>query len=95
MIYAAPGSQGAKAQFKKRYENFIGGKWVAPVKGGYFDVITPINGKVYTQAARSTSEDVELALNAAHEAAQAWGTTSPTERANVLLKIAASNRTSR
>ena len=88
MIYAAPGSQGAKAQFKKRYENFIGGKWVAPVKGGYFDVITPINGKVYTQAARSTSEDVELALNAAHEAAEAWGSTSPTERANVLLKIA-------
>ena len=88
MIYAAPGTQGAKAQFKAKYENFIGGKWVAPVKGGYFDVITPISGKVFTKAARSTSEDVELALNAAHEAAESWGKTSPTERANILLKIA-------
>jgi aldehyde dehydrogenase len=88
MIYSAPGTQGAKAKFKTQYDNFIGGKWIAPVKGNYFDVITPITGKVFTKAARSTSEDVELALNAAHEAADSWGKTSPTERANVLLKIA-------
>jgi aldehyde dehydrogenase len=88
MSVAAPVEIGAKVQFKARYENFIGGKWVAPVKGGYFDVITPITGKVYTKAARSTAEDVELALDAAHAAAEAWGRTPAAERANVLLKIA-------
>ncbi len=88
MSVAAPVEIGAKVQFKAKYENFIGGKWVAPVKGGYFDVITPITGKVYTKAARSTAEDVELALDAAHAAADAWGRTPAAERANVLLKIA-------
>jgi aldehyde dehydrogenase len=79
---------GVTIPFKGKYDNFIGGKWVAPVKGEYFDVISPITGKNYTKAARSTAEDVELALDAAHAAADAWGTTSTTERANVLLKIA-------
>lgn len=88
MIYAAPGTEGAKVQYKPQYNNFINGQWVAPVKGQYFDVISPVNGKVYTQAARSTAEDVELALDAAHAAADAWGQTSPTERSNLLLKIA-------
>ena len=88
MIYAAPGTAGAKIAFKAQYNNFIGGKFVAPVKGQYFDVITPISGKVFTQAARSSAEDVELALDAAHAAADAWGKTSAAERANVLLKIA-------
>ena len=88
MIYAAPGTAGAKITFKKQYENFIGGKWVAPVKGEYFDVITPISGKPYTKAARSGAADVELALDAAHAAADKWGKTSPTERSNLLLKIA-------
>jgi aldehyde dehydrogenase len=88
MNSAAPVELGAKVQFKAKYDNFIGGKWVAPVKGGYFDVITPITGKVYTKAARSTAEDVELALDAAHAAAEAWGRTPAAERANVLLKIA-------
>jgi aldehyde dehydrogenase len=87
-VYAAPGQAGAKIQYKKQYDNFIGGKWRAPVKGQYFDVITPINGKPYTQAARSGAEDVELALDAAHAAADAWGKTSVTERSNILLKIA-------
>ena len=88
MIYAAPGTAGAKIAFKARYDNFIGGKFVAPVEGAYFDVITPITGKPYTQAARSGAKDVELALDAAHAAADKWGKTSPTERANLLLKIA-------
>ncbi|WP_027995508.1 aldehyde dehydrogenase [Simplicispira psychrophila] len=88
MIYAAPGTPGATVNFKKQYDNFIGGQWVAPVGGQYFDVITPISGQVYTQAARSTAPDIELALDAAHAAADAWGKTSPTERSNVLLKIA-------
>lgn len=88
MIYATPGAAGAKIQYKQKYENFIGGKWVAPVKGQYFDVITPIDGKVYTQAARSTAEDIELALDAAHAASEKWGKVPPAERANILLKIA-------
>ncbi len=88
MIYAAPGSEGATIQYKARYDNFIGGKFVAPLDGQYFDVITPISGQVYTQAARSTAADVELALDAAHAAADKWGKTSVAERSNILLKIA-------
>lgn len=79
---------GVKIPYKAKYDNFIGGKWVAPVKGEYFDVISPITGKNYTKAARSSAEDVELALDAAHKAADAWGKASYTERSNVLLKIA-------
>jgi aldehyde dehydrogenase len=88
MLYAAPGTAGAKIAYKARYENFINGQWVAPVKGEYFDVVTPVNGKVYTQAARSTAEDVELALDAAHAAFPKWGKTDAATRSNVLLKIA-------
>lgn len=79
---------GVKIPYKAQYDNFIGGKWVAPVKGEYFDVITPITGKAYTKAARSSAEDVELALDAAHAIADKWGKTSTTERSNILLKIA-------
>lgn len=88
MLYALPGSADAKVQYKSKYDNFIGGKWVAPVKGEYFDVITPITGKAYTQAARSTAEDIELALDAAHAIADKFGRTSAGERSNLLLKIA-------
>jgi len=88
MIYAFPGQAGAKHEFKAKYDNFIGGKWVPPVKGEYFDVITPISGKVYTKVARSGAEDIELALDAAHAAADKWGRTSPGDRAHILLKIA-------
>ncbi|ROZ62123.1 aldehyde dehydrogenase [Ramlibacter sp. WS9] len=88
MLYANPNTPGATVAFKPAYDNFIGGKFVPPLKGQYFDVITPISGKVYTKAARSGPEDIELALDAAHAAADAWGRTSPAERANVLLKIA-------
>lgn len=79
---------GVTMPYKAHYDNFIGGKWVAPVKGEYYDVITPITGKPYTKAARSSAEDVELALDAAHAAADKWGKTSVTERSNILLKIA-------
>ncbi|MGS0754544.1 acetaldehyde dehydrogenase ExaC [Roseateles sp. GG27B] len=88
MIYANPNTEGAKVAFKPAYDNFIGGKFVPPVKGQYFDVITPITGQVFTTAARSSAEDIELALDAAHAAADAWGKTTPTERSNTLLKIA-------
>ena len=74
--------------FKDRYDNFIGGKWVAPASGKYFDNITPITGAVVCQVARSDAADVELALDAAHAAKDAWGKTSATERSNLLLRIA-------
>ncbi len=88
MIYAAPHSPEARIAYKPRYENFINGRFVAPLKGQYFDVISPINGRVYTQAARSGAEDIELALDAAHAAAAKWAAVPPAERANILLKIA-------
>ncbi|MFM1956490.1 MAG: aldehyde dehydrogenase [Pseudomonadota bacterium] len=79
---------GVKIPYKAKYDNFIGGKWVAPKGGEYFDVITPITGLPYTKAARSGEADVELALDAAHAAADKWGKTSVQERANMLLKVA-------
>ena len=74
--------------FKSHYDNFIGGKFVPPVKGIYFDNISPVDGKVFTKAARSSKEDVELALDAAHEAFKTWSKSSPTYRSNILLKVA-------
>ena len=88
MLYALPNTSEAKVQFKAKYDNFINGKFVAPVKGEYFDVITPITGKPYTQAARSGAEDIELALDAAHAAKAKWAAVPAAERANILLKIA-------
>ncbi|KGJ79182.1 aldehyde dehydrogenase [Cryobacterium roopkundense] len=87
-VYAAPGTPGAKVSFKPRYENWIGGEWVAPVKGEYFEDVTPVNGRPFTEVARGTAEDIELALDAAHKAAPAWGKTSATERAAILNRIA-------
>lgn len=74
--------------FKKKYENYIGGQFTPPVNGRYFDNVTPITGQVVCQIARSDGADVELALNAAHKAKHGWGATSPTDRSNILLKIA-------
>ena len=73
---------------RPQYENWIGGKWVPPVRGQYFDNISPVNGRVICKIARSTSEDVELALDAAHAAREAWGRTSAAERSVILNKIA-------
>lgn len=78
----------SKISVRQRYDNFIGGDWKAPVKGQYFENITPVTGKVMNECARSTAEDIELALDAAHKAAPAWGRTSITERSNILMKIA-------
>ncbi|OPH53501.1 aldehyde dehydrogenase [Paenibacillus ferrarius] len=88
MIYAQPGQNGSKITFKKRYENFIGGQWVAPVKGEYFENPSPVNNRIFCEVPRSTSEDIELALDAAHAAKDAWGRTSVAERAVILNKIA-------
>ena len=87
-VYAQPGQEGSKVDFRPRYENFIGGQWVPPAKGEYFENVTPITGRVFTEVARSTAEDIETALDAAHAAAPAWGKMSPAERAQVLLNIA-------
>lgn len=86
--YANPNTEGALVNFRSRYENYIGGEWVAPVKGMYFENITPVTGKAFCEVARSTAEDIEVALDAAHAAAPAWGRTSPAERAVILNKIA-------
>ncbi|MEI4771268.1 aldehyde dehydrogenase [Psychrobacillus sp. FJAT-51614] len=88
MVYAFPNTEGSKVSFKDKYENYIYGEWTPPVKGQYFENVTPITGKVFTQVARSTSEDIELALDAAHSAKDAWGQTSVAERSNILNKIA-------
>ncbi|MFT6329990.1 MAG: aldehyde dehydrogenase [Bermanella sp.] len=88
MIYANPGSAGSLLTFKAKYANFIGGKWVEPVKGEYFTNTSPVNGSTICEIPRSTAEDIELALDAAHAARDSWGRTSVTERSNMLLKIA-------
>ena len=77
-----------RAPFKERYDNFIGGKFVPPVGGRYFDNTSPITGRKVCEIARSQKEDVDLALDAAHAAKDAWGATAPAERAKLLLKIA-------
>jgi aldehyde dehydrogenase len=87
-VFAAPGEPDSFVTLKPRYQNFIGGKWVPPVRGGYMQDISPVNGKPFCEVARSTEEDVELALDAAHAAKRAWGETSLTERAALLNRIA-------
>ena len=77
-----------KPQFKNQYDNYIGGKWTAPVKGQYFENISPVDGNSFTKVARSTKEDIDLAIDAAWAAAPAWNNSSATERSNLLLKVA-------
>ncbi|NTY60951.1 aldehyde dehydrogenase family protein, partial [Mycolicibacterium sphagni] len=86
-VYARPGT-GSTMAFQSRYENFIGGDWVAPVGGQYFENRTPVTGEVFCEVARSTDADIDKALDAAHAAAPAWGKTSAAERAVMLNKIA-------
>lgn len=70
-FYANPGTEGAVAHYKKRYDNYIGGQWVPPVHGEYLDNVTPVTGEVFCQVARGKAEDIEKALDAAHAAAEA------------------------
>lgn len=88
MLYAYPNTENSPVQFRKKYDNFINGEWVAPIDGEYFDNSSPIDGKTFCQIARSKEADVEAALDAAHAAKDAWGKTSVTERSNMLLKLA-------
>ena len=87
-VFAQPGSADAVMSYESRYEHFIGGEWVAPVKGEYFENVTPITGKAFCEVGRGTSEDIEAALDAAWAAAPSWNSTSPAERAVILNKIA-------
>ena len=77
-----------KPDFKAQYENFIGGEWVAPTRGDYFDNVSPVDGNSFTRIPRSTHEDVDKAIDAAWAAAKTWNVTSATERSNILLKVA-------
>ncbi|MGW1929270.1 acetaldehyde dehydrogenase ExaC [Streptomyces sp. NPDC001919] len=86
--YAAPGTEGALMSYEARYDHWIGGAYVAPALGRYFENPSPVDGRPFTEVARGTAEDVERALDAAHAAAPAWGRTAPADRAAVLLRIA-------
>ncbi|MEC7519672.1 MAG: aldehyde dehydrogenase family protein [Myxococcota bacterium] len=88
MRYASPNTDGSKVQYASRYENFIGGEFVAPAKGRYFENVSPVTGKVFCEIARSTEEDVERALDAAHGARVKWGKTPAAERSALLNRIA-------
>ncbi|MBL1080321.1 aldehyde dehydrogenase family protein, partial [Nocardia sp. 2] len=88
MIYAKPGADGSVVNYAARYDNFIGGDWVAPVEGRYFANPSPVDGENFCEIARSGAADIDLALDAAHRAAESWGATSVTERANILNRIA-------
>ncbi|MDR7279183.1 acetaldehyde dehydrogenase ExaC [Catenuloplanes atrovinosus] len=86
--YAAPGQDGAIVSYETRYDHWIGGEYVPPAKGQYFENPSPVNGQVFTEIARGTADDVERALDAAHGAAPAWGRTPVAERAVILHRIA-------
>ncbi|RKQ35596.1 aldehyde dehydrogenase [Oceanobacillus halophilus] len=88
MRYSNPNSTGSIVSFEKRYDNFIGGEYRPPVKGQYFTNVTPVTGEVFCEVARSTKEDIQLAVDAAHAAKDGWGKTSVAERSNILNKIA-------
>jgi aldehyde dehydrogenase len=87
-VYAQPGQPGSPTTFAARYDHWIGGRRVAPVKGQYFENPTPVTGQTFCEIARGTAEDIEAALDAAHAAAPAWGKTSAGDRANILNRIA-------
>jgi aldehyde dehydrogenase len=83
-----PGKLSEKMSFRPRYGNYIGGRWVEPASGQYFDNVTPVTGRVFCEIPRSNAQDIERALDAAHAARAAWGQTSPTHRANLMIQIA-------
>lgn len=87
-VFARPGSAGALMSYESRYENFIGGEWMAPAQGRYFENLTPVTGQPFCEIARSDEADVDKALDAAHAAAPGWAKTAPAARAAILNKIA-------
>nr|WP_238397372.1 aldehyde dehydrogenase family protein [Corynebacterium godavarianum] len=87
-VYPNPGTAGSSVKFREQYDNYIGGDWVAPVDGEYFDNVTPVTGETFCRVARGKEADINLALDAAHKAAPAFGKTSVAERALMLHRIA-------
>ncbi|MDN6135949.1 MAG: aldehyde dehydrogenase family protein, partial [Corynebacterium casei] len=87
-VYAQPGTEGSIVNYRERYDNFIGGEWVAPADGEYMDNISPVTGEVFCQVARSKAADIDKAVDAAEKAFETWGKTSAAERSLVLLRIA-------
>src|SRR6478735_1158481 len=87
-VYSRPGSADALMSYESRYGNFIGGEWVPPASGQYFENPTPVTGQTFCEIPRSSETDIDKALDAAHGAATAWGKTAAGERANILNKIA-------
>ena len=87
-VYQAPGRPGSPVSYPSRYDNWIGGSWAPPVGGGYFENISPVTGEPFIEVARSTSADIELALDAAHAAAPTWARTAPDQRAAILHRVA-------
>ncbi|RLK52178.1 aldehyde dehydrogenase family protein [Microbacterium telephonicum] len=87
-VYAAPGQRGAVADYRPRYGHYIGGEFVDPVKGQYFENISPVNGKPFCEVGRGTVEDIDRAVDVAWQAFAGWGKTTPAERAVILNKIA-------
>lgn len=87
-VYPNPGTAGSSVKYREQYDNYIGGAWVAPVDGEYFDNITPVTGETFCRVARGKEADINLALDAAHKAAPAFGKTSVAERALMLHRIA-------
>ena len=83
-----PGKLSERMSFRSRYGNYIGGKWVEPASGQYFENVTPITGKTFCEIPRSNAQDIDRALDAAHAARESWGRTSPTQRAIILNQIA-------
>ena len=86
--YEAPGAPGSPVELRERYENFIGGEWIAPSTGEYRENLTPSTGEPFCEVAYSGARDIELALDAAHAAKDAWAARSPAERAGVLNAVA-------
>ena len=88
MLHQVIETLNSRAALRSRYDNFIGGQWVPPVDGAYFDNISPITGKPVCQIARSQAADIELALDAAYKVKDSWANTAPAKRAAMLNKIA-------
>ena len=87
-VYAAPGERGSVATYRPRYGHYIGDEFVEPIKGQYFENITPVTGKPFCEVGRGTVEDIDRAVDVAWKAFQSWKRTTPAERANILNKIA-------
>ncbi|GAA1703083.1 aldehyde dehydrogenase family protein [Microbacterium sediminicola] len=87
-VYAAPGERGSVAEYRSRYGHYIGGQWAEPIKGQYFENITPVTGKPFCEVGRGTSEDIDRAVDVAWKAFQSFKKTTPAERALMLSRIA-------